>query len=506
MKNNNIDLPIRQNIKINILVRMFFSFIFFQFFTLFNLNYAQNTTFAVIGDEGTNDSHEAAVAAMIDSWNPNFIMTVGDNIYDDAVTSYSDAIGKYFHQYMFPHDTKYGSNDTTTFNHFWSGIGNHEWEYNINLYYTYFWYLPNNIRYYNVKIGDIEFFLIDSDKNYEPDGTDINSKQATWMIPKIQNSTAKWKIVIYHHPTYTSSDLTGSYPTYITWPFEDWSVDAVIYGHAHVYERIMKDNNHDGNYLPYFTNGLGGRSKHGFAQPYDPGSAVRYNDNWGAMKVIESSNSLTFEFHSVATNYPLIDSYTITKVLPVELTTFTAGLIPPSSVQLNWSTATEVNNYGFDVERSSTNSGLQKIGFVPGSGNSNSPKEYSYTDHPTGGTSFSYRLKQIDVDGKFKYYDAVTVSLTVSKDAQLFQNSPNPFNPTTTIKFYIPNTSDITIKIYDILGREVKTLINQQTTSGYHIVYWNGEDSGGKAVSSGVYLYRLTAGNYSETRKMNLLK
>ena len=177
-----------------------------------------------------------------------------------------------------------------------------------------------------------------------------------------------------------------------------------------------------------------------------------------------------------------------------------------STVNLTWSTATEVNNYGFDVERSSGNSGWQKIGFVAGSGNSNSTKNYSFTDKPSGGTSFSYKLKQIDVDGSFQYYDPVTVSLAVSSAPQLLQNSPNPFNPSTTIKFYIPNASDVSIKIYDIMGREVTTLINQQATAGYHNVYWNGKNSRGENVASGVYLYRLTAGNFSETKKMNLLK
>jgi hypothetical protein len=225
------------------------------------------------------------------------------------------------------------------------------------------------------------------------------------------------------------------------------------------------------------------------------------------MKVIEKDDSLRIEFHSLGTGYPLIDSYTINKpVLPVELTTFTARLIQPSSVQLNWSTSTEVNNYGFVVERLSANSYWLKIGFVPGSGNSNSPKNYSYTDNLSGGSSFSYRLKQIDVDGKFKYYDAITINLEESNKAQLFQNKPNPFNPSTTIKYYIPSTSDVVIKIYDILGREVRTLINQQTTAGYHIVYWNGQDSRGEEMASGIYLCRLTAGSYSETRKMNLLK
>ena len=210
--------------------------------------------------------------------------------------------------------------------------------------------------------------------------------------------------------------------------------------------------------------------------------------------------------------------------LPVELAAFTA-VVNGNNVNLKWQTATEVNNYGFEIQRSEVGSqqassstsprqGWNRIGFVGGAGNSNAPKYYSFTDQPTGGTSFSYRLKQIDNDGHYKYYDAITVTLKSSGKAELMDNYPNPFNPTTAIKFFIPNSSDVTIKIYDILGREVTTLVNNQTEAGYHIVYWNGRDSYGRDAASGVYLYRLTVenlggsrtGSFSETKKMSLLR
>ena len=196
--------------------------------------------------------------------------------------------------------------------------------------------------------------------------------------------------------------------------------------------------------------------------------------------------------------------------LPVDLSSFTAS-VNEDVVTLKWETATEVNNNGFEVQRASgnqqkDNGSWQKIGFVSGSGNSNSPNSYSFSDQPQGGTSFSYRLKQIDNDGNYKYYDAITVTLNNPKTAELMQNSPNPFNPSTAIKFYIPNNSDVSIKIYDMLGRKVATLINNQEKAGYHIVYWNGRDRYGNNASSGVYIYRLTAGNFSETKKMMLMK
>jgi photosystem II stability/assembly factor-like uncharacterized protein len=201
-------------------------------------------------------------------------------------------------------------------------------------------------------------------------------------------------------------------------------------------------------------------------------------------------------------------AFVTTTPLPVELTNF-SSVANNGIVNLSWQTATETNNYGFDVERSAVNNqapAYEKIGFVSGAGNSNSPKNYSFTDQPTGGTEFSYRIKQIDYNGNYQYYDAITVSINGGQTAELLQNSPNPFNPSTLIKFYVPDNSEVSLKIYDMLGREVTTLINGPTSAGYHIVYWNGKDRYGSQAASGIYLYRLTAGNFIETKKMILLK
>ncbi|MGE5410628.1 MAG: LamG-like jellyroll fold domain-containing protein [Clostridiales bacterium] len=191
--------------------------------------------------------------------------------------------------------------------------------------------------------------------------------------------------------------------------------------------------------------------------------------------------------------------------MPVELSSFTASNTK-SGVDLKWKTATEINNYGFEIERKAENGSWEKIGFVKGNGNSNSQKEYSFVDDkaPTG--KIQYRIKQLDINGHFKYYDAVIISVDVPKEYKLLQNSPNPFNPSTAIKFQLPVSSFVTVKIYDQIGREVTTLVNEEKPSGSHIIYWNGKDKNGNSVASGIYLYRLSAGNYVETRKMNLLK
>lgn len=201
--------------------------------------------------------------------------------------------------------------------------------------------------------------------------------------------------------------------------------------------------------------------------------------------------------------------------LPVVLKSFSAKA-EDNKVELNWATATELNNYGFEIERHSPSlSGYptqevknwERVGFVAGAGNSNSPVEYSFTDNSLNGCGdIQYRLKQVDINGKVKYYDAVKVTIARPKEFKLAQNSPNPFNPTTSIKFQLPENVRVSIKIYDMLGREVATLVNEDKQAGSYIVYWNGRDNQNQMVASGIYLYSLQAGNFVETRKMNFMK
>ena len=140
--------------------------------------------------------------------------------------------------------------------------------------------------------------------------------------------------------------------------------------------------------------------------------------------------------------------------LPVELSFFSASIIS-SSVKLSWQTATEVNNYGFEVERQShTSTPLsltewEKLGFVTGNGNSNSPKTYSFVDNKISAGKYSYRLKQIDNNGQFEYSKTIEVDLGAPKKFELSQNYPNPFNPTTTIRFSLPEALTVKLTIYE---------------------------------------------------------
>ena len=197
--------------------------------------------------------------------------------------------------------------------------------------------------------------------------------------------------------------------------------------------------------------------------------------------------------------------------LPVELTSFTAKRLH-NSIRLDWQTATEVNNYGFEIERKLNVKGQMtnewiKIGFAEGSGNSNSPKNYSYLDKSATKGVYAYRLKQIDNDGTFSYSEEVVVNLNeVPAEFSLDQNYPNPFNPVTQIDFSLAQTGFVTLNIYNSIGQLIRALVNEKLEPGNYNYEWNATDNYGNILSSGIYFYRLQAGSFVETKKMILLR
>jgi photosystem II stability/assembly factor-like uncharacterized protein len=187
--------------------------------------------------------------------------------------------------------------------------------------------------------------------------------------------------------------------------------------------------------------------------------------------------------------------------VPVELVSFSAEVFN-SNVTLSWITATEINNYGFVVERQSKETGQWiNIGFVGGNGSSTEIRYYSFTDNSVSVGEYFYRLKQLDFNGNFDYSKEVEVTILPVSEYTLKQNYPNPFNPSTRIAFSIPNSSFASLQVFDILGNKINTLINGELTEGSYEVEFNG-----KGLPSGVYFYNLTTGNFSKTMKMNLLK
>ena len=206
--------------------------------------------------------------------------------------------------------------------------------------------------------------------------------------------------------------------------------------------------------------------------------------------------------------------YQGTNPLPVELSSFSATTIG-KDVKLSWNTATEVNNFGFEIHRQVHTStplsvtGWEKIGFVNGNGNSNSPKSYSYEDKNVNAGKYSYRLKQIDNDGQFEYSKTIEVDFGTPKKFELSQNYPNPFNPSTTIRFSLPEASLnpsqggtlVKLTVYNILGQQVAVLVNDLLESGVHTINFDASN-----LNSGMYIYKIEAGNFVQTRKMTLVK
>ncbi len=194
----------------------------------------------------------------------------------------------------------------------------------------------------------------------------------------------------------------------------------------------------------------------------------------------------------------------IVDALPVELASFEVTR-SNVNVTMNWETATELNNYGFEVERASlstaTEKNYEKIGFVEGNGNSNSVKSYSFIDSKPVEGKAVYRLKQIDLDGKYEYSKEIEVSYQIVKEFALAQNYPNPFNPTTNISFKLAESGKVSVKIFNAIGQEVAELVNKTMEAGSHEVTFNASE-----LPSGAYFCRMNAGGFTKTSKMLLIK
>lgn len=185
--------------------------------------------------------------------------------------------------------------------------------------------------------------------------------------------------------------------------------------------------------------------------------------------------------------------------VPVELVSFISS-VSGNNVLLKWSTATELNNQGFEIERA-TSSDWQKIGFVTGSGTTTETRLYSYLDSDLNTGIYKYRLKQIDYNGTFEYSDVIEVEVSVPFDFDLEQNYPNPFNPSTTIRYSVPQTSIVNIKVYNLIGQEITELINEAKTAGKYEINFDAH-----GLSSGIYLVKMQTGDFTSTIKMTLLK
>jgi len=198
----------------------------------------------------------------------------------------------------------------------------------------------------------------------------------------------------------------------------------------------------------------------------------------------------------------------IDSVVPVELTSFTANT-NGNSVSLSWSTSTETNNSGFSLERKQVfssqstvnNEEWNEISFILGHGTTTETQSYSFEDNNLTSGKYLYRLKQIDFDGTFEYSNEVEVIINAPEKFELSQNYPNPFNPSTKIRYQVASTNPVNLKIYDVLGNEVATLVNEVQPNGNYEVEFNAS-----GLASGTYFYKLQSGEFIQTKKMVLIK
>jgi len=252
--------------------------------------------FAVVGDYGSGKQAEADVAALIKSWEPEIIITTGDNNYPSGKWATIDQnIGQFFHEFIAPYKGSFGEGAQE--NRFFPTLGNHDWNVPGAEPYLEYFTLPGNERYYDFIWGPVHFFALDSDSR-EPDGVGRSSKQATWLQSKLAASTSPWKIVYFHHAPYSSG--THGPVDWMQWPFAEWGADIVFSGHDHTYERIVRDG------TLYFVTGLGGMSKYDFEIEIE-GSQIRYNDDYGAMLVEADESMVLLKF--INRQNVVVDSY-----------------------------------------------------------------------------------------------------------------------------------------------------------------------------------------------------
>lgn len=244
--------------------------------------------FAVIGDYGLDGTPTAQVADRVASWNPEMVITTGDNNYFDGLASTIDAnIGKYYRGFISPYVGTYGAGAAE--NRFFPCPGNHDWRSGTLGPYLDYFTLPGNERYYAVRRGPVEFFMLDSDY-HEPDGLTPTQAQGQWLAAALAESTASFQVVVMHHAPYSSGFHAGTKA--MRWPYAAWGADLVLAGHDHDYERLVIDG------LDYVVTGTGGAALRKFVAE-EPGSQRGHANGFGALRAEANEHRLTLDFMAV---------------------------------------------------------------------------------------------------------------------------------------------------------------------------------------------------------------
>lgn len=346
------------------------------------------------------------------------------------------------------------------------------------------------------------------DNNYIYFGAEITS--STWMA---------WAFILNSQVGGGSTDSWSRNISYNHTNLPDFSARGHFNGYAEIYKwtgSVWQRDPDSGLDSSEFGENITGENQDGWVEIRVPKSLVGVGVTSGDVQFYitgdknqhgsfdacpDDDNATGWDDHTTLQNYaPGVP-------LPVELTSFTA-FVKDGVVTLNWQTATEVNNYGFDIERKTgTNhteeSVWENIGFVEGHGNSNSTKSYVFTDNSVSYGSYLYRLKQIDTDGSYEYSNTVEVFAGKFPEGFILeQNYPNPFNPVTSIRFGLEETAHASLKVYNSIGKEVATLFDGRADAGkiYDVSF------SADGLSSGVYLYKLSSDKFTRVMKMIIMK
>jgi len=269
--------------------------------------------FAAIGDYGNNSDGEADVAELVKSWDPDFVITLGDNNYSDGeLETIEENIGQYYCEFIYnpdaPEDLRCnGPAAQDKENRFFPSLGNHDVHEDNGAPYLLYFTLPGNERYYTFRKGPVEFFVIDS----TPEDEDLlccDSEQSIWLKNELANSDATFKLVYFHHSPYSTGDHGSDED--MQWPFEDWGAHAVLSGHEHIYQRIHKKAYPD---FPYIICGVSGKSEEECGEEEleneDDFDVLCIDDIHGAMKILVEDEKLTFQFWAVEEPGAPMDEY-----------------------------------------------------------------------------------------------------------------------------------------------------------------------------------------------------
>lgn len=220
------------------------------------------------------------------------------------------------------------------------------------------------------------------------------------------------------------------------------------------------------------------------------GYGTQFSACWGSSYTANSGSQANFSIVRLTTDDPV----------PVEFSTFTAS-VSNNNVVLQWETASETNNYGFEVQRKSLNSEFEVLGFISGSGTTTESRTYFFTDSKLISGEYYYRLKQLDFDGSFNYSDEVAVEIEAPVVYALEQNYPNPFNPTTNINFSLAEASVVKMAVYNLLGQKVSVILDEYRDAGSHSITFDAS-----VLPSGTYFYTIETPQFRQTKKMILTK